>query len=66
MSTERKPLLSDEASGELRAVELVKFIGNDYDCLIQCSKCKWGICWQYVEDRPMNFCPGCGNKIAKP
>lgn len=47
--------------GRLREVKKVEFRTNDYDCYMECSACNWHICWQYVEDNPMRFCPGCGN-----
>ena len=51
-------------TGKLRVMEEVEFKGNDYDCILQCTSCNWGIGWHIKEDlEPMKFCPGCGNKI---
>lgn len=56
--------------GKLRVVEEVELVGNDYDCMMECSGCGWHICWQYIDTditstSEMLFCPGCGNKIKR-
>lgn len=54
------------ATGKLRVVKEVELKGNDYDCLLQCTGCNWGIGWHIEEElEPMKFCPGCGNPIKR-
>lgn len=58
--------MMEKAFAKLRVVEDVELKGNDYDCLLQCTGCKWRIGWHIEEDlEPMKFCPGCGNPIKR-
>ena len=49
-------------SGELRVVEKATNVeGKSYSWW--CSVCNWSD--DQTPERPLNFCPGCGNPIAK-
>jgi len=52
-------------TGKLRIVEEVEFVDNDYDANVDCNCCGWSICYIHIEDNPMTYCPGCGNKIKR-